>query len=89
MELPCLGPRDVRRNTTTISTANGKIVPKWAVDANIPVMTLRLPNGATKQASIRYSNAIVMPTCGHNLVPVTSMAVSHGLALRVEPPYYS
>ena len=74
----------LRKNTTTISTANGVTTPEWACDARLP-MLLRRKGAAPRIVHVVVRDAIIVPQCAHNLVPVGAMARTHGLGLRVAP----
>ena len=75
-------PGTVRRNTTAVSTVNGTMVPEQACDARLPVV-LALPGGGSKAGYIDVPDAIIVPQCAHNLVPIGALARTHGLGLTL------
>ena len=64
----------IRKNTTSVSTANGVTTPTWRCD--VP-MKIGMRDGSVRTVVRR--NALVMPQCAHELVSAGNLAKNNGI----------
>ena len=67
-------PGSVRKNKTSVSTANGVATPEFCCD--VP-MEVGMADGSVR--TVLRRNALVMPQCAHELVSAGNMAKEHGI----------